>query len=125
MTRPFSPLKTLGELADHDARRKTKYGNRKTTVGGIEFDSAKEAKRWGELQLLERAGQITNLRRQVPYPLTVDGVRVAKLIVDFEYREKGEVVVEDVKSAYTRTLPVWRLKSKLFKAIYGFPVREV
>lgn len=104
----------------------SKYLNKKVTHEGITFDSKKELDRWLELRMLERSGAIHTLRRQVPYPLTVNGAKVAKLIVDFEYFEKGEVrVVEDCKSDYTRKLPVWRLKSKLFNAIYGFPVREV
>ncbi len=103
----------------------TKYGNKKTIVGDFTFDSAKEAKRWGELMLLQRAGQISDLRRQIPYPLVVNGKTVCKLVVDFDYRENGQLIVEDTKSEFTRKLPVWRLKSKLFTAIHGFSVREV
>ena len=103
----------------------TKYGNKKTIVGDFTVDSAKEAKRWGELMLLQRAGQISDLRRQIPYPLVVNGKTVCKLVVDFDYRENGQLIVEDTKSEFTRKLPVWRLKSKLFTAIHGFSVREV
>lgn len=106
-------------------KRPAKYGNRKTVVGDLTFDSAKEAKRWGELQLLERAGAITELTRQVRYALMVNGVKVGALVADFAYRENGLEVVEDTKSEFTRKLPVWRLKSKMFSAQYGFPVREV
>jgi hypothetical protein len=106
-------------------RAPAKYGNIKTPVGDLTFDSAKEARRYGELTLLQRAGQISDLRRQIPYPLIVNGVKVAKLVADFDYQEAGELVVEDVKSPFTRKLPVWRLKSKMFAAQYGFPVREV
>ncbi len=103
----------------------TKYGNKKTIVGDFTFDSAKEAKRWSELMLLQRAGQISDLRRQIPYPLVVNGKTVCKLVVDFDYRENGQLIAEDTKSEFTRKLPVWRLKSKLFTAIHGFSVREV
>ena len=48
---------------------KSKYGSRKTIVDGISFDSKKEASRYRELLLLERAGKIGNLRRQVKYVL--------------------------------------------------------
>lgn len=105
--------------------RAPKYRNRKVELDGLTFDSQKEARRWKELQLLERGGEITDLRRQVPYPLVVNGVKVAKLVADFVYKEYGKDVVEDTKSDFTRKLPVWRLKSKMFAAQYGFPVREV
>lgn len=49
--------------------RRRKYGNRKTTIGGTEFDSLKEARRYQELLLLERAGRITDLQTQVKYVL--------------------------------------------------------
>lgn len=104
----------------------TKYRNRKTEVDGVVFDSAKEAKRWHELKLLERIGEITDLKRQVPFPLVVNDVQVAKLIADFTYSTKsGLQIVEDTKSDMTRKLPVWRLKSKMFAAQYGFQVTEV
>jgi hypothetical protein len=103
-----------------------KYRNRKVEVGGLMFDSAKEARHWGDLCLLERAGKITRLRRQIRYPLVVEGKHICALIADFAYEdEAGALVVEDVKSAYTRTLPVWRIKSKLFAALYGFKIVEV
>jgi len=46
---------------------RSKYRNRKTVVDGITFDSKREAARWQELKLLERAGEITELERQVEY----------------------------------------------------------
>ena len=52
-----------------------KYGNKKTQFAGLTFDSKAEARRYGELQLLERAGLISNLRRQVPIEL-VPGVKL-------------------------------------------------
>jgi hypothetical protein len=104
----------------------TKYGNRKTVVDGITFDSAKEARRYGELKLLERAGQIVDLRVQPEFELDVKGVRVCKYRADFAYREHGgSTVVEDVKSPITAKNPTYRIKSKLLYAIYGIQVREV
>ena len=60
------------------APKRSKYGNRKTEIDGLTFDSAKEAKRWGELKLLERAGRIRKLRRQVSYDLLVNGRKVGR-----------------------------------------------
>lgn len=106
-------------------RRRSKYGNRKTVVDGIEFDSAKEAARYSTLKLLERAGEIKGLQVQPVFPLDVNGVPVARYVADFSYVEKGRRVVEDVKSAATRRLPVYRLKVNLLKALTGIEVVEV
>lgn len=103
----------------------SKYRNTKIVLDGVTFDSLKEADRWAQLKLLERAGKISDLKRQVPFPLVVNGTKVAKLVVDFTYEENGKLIAEDTKSSFTRKLPVWRLKSKMFAAQYGYPVREV
>ena len=106
-------------------KRPAKYLNKKTTVGDITFDSLKEANRWAQLQLLQRAGDIANLQRQVRYPLIINGKRVCSLVADFAYERDGKLIVEDTKSDFTRKLPVWRIKSKLFDAVHGFPIIEV
>jgi len=83
---------------------RTKYGNRKVTLPCGTFDSQKEYCRWKELQLLERAGEIAELRRQVKYELIptqrMDGKCVERsvdYIADFVYQQEGRQVVEDVK----------------------------
>lgn len=103
----------------------SKYRNVKTEVNGISFDSKKEAKRYGELRLLEKAGLIQHLRLQVKYPIVVNGLKVCTWIADFTYDSPTGEVVEDVKSDITRKNPVYRLKCKLVKAIYGISIREV
>lgn len=104
---------------------RSKYGNRKTEVDGITFDSAKEARRWSELRLLERAGQINALQRQVAYPLIVNGKKICTYVCDFEYMDRlGNQIVEDVKSPATRGEPVYRLKKKLMLACRGIEVVE-
>lgn len=104
--------------------RAPKYGNRKTVADGITFASAKEARRYGELKLLERAGQISELTLQPRFPLTVGGLKVCTYVADFQYRDMllDEIVVEDVKGHKTRE---YIIKSKLFRALKGFPVVEV
>ena len=110
----------------------SKYGNQKTTLDGITFDSRKEANRWAELKLLERAGKITFLQRQVSFVLVPKQVRDGKMIerpvvykADFAYKdETGRDVVEDVKSKATKT-QVYILKRKLMLWEYGIEVREV
>lgn len=97
-----------------------KYRNKKTELDGIVFDSALEAKKWQELKLLERAGEITGLQRQVKYDLCVNATKICSYVADFVYTTRdGVFVVYDSKGMI---LPEFRLKAKLFKAIYGFDI---
>lgn len=93
-----------------------KYGNRKVHTPDGWFDSQRELKRWGELKLLERAGAITNLRRQVPYELIpkIAGQRATYFVADFVYEEKGKTVVEDSKG-YRNRLYMLKRKLMLFR----------
>ena len=106
----------------------SKFRSRKTEVDGIVFDSAKEARRWTELRLLESAGAILHLERQVAFDLIAsNGEVVAKYYADFRYKDLAlnQIVVEDTKSDHTRTLPVYRLKKKLMMACHGISITEV
>jgi hypothetical protein len=100
-----------------------KYRNTPTEVDGIRFDSKKEAARWAELQLLERAGQITNLQRQVAFYFEHRGYLLCKYVCDFCYLQDGKQVVEDVKSPASKT-PLYRLKKKMMKAWYETEILE-
>lgn len=129
---------------------RTKYKAKKTEVDGITFDSMKEAKRYQELKILEAAGQIKDLRLQVPYELIpamrepdtigkrggkikgklieraviykADFVYLEKLDIPFSDQEKWEEVVEDVKGMRTKE---YILKRKLMLYRYGIRIREV
>lgn len=112
----------------------SKYGNRKTTVDGFGFDSAKEARRYTELALLQRAGEISDLRRQIRYqlipPQYIDGKQVERpvdYVADFVYVDNrtGRTVIEDVKSKATKKLPAYIIKRKLVLLKYGIRIREV
>lgn len=121
-----------------------KYHNQKTTVDGIPFDSKKEARRYQELKLLEKAGEITDLKRQVEYELIPEQreftneiykkgrnkgcFKKGKLLeqkcsymADFTYIEDGFVIVEDVKGIRT---DVYKIKRKLMLQIYRIRIRE-
>jgi hypothetical protein len=108
-----------------------KYKNKRTKIGDITFDSKRESERWSHLRLLERAGHISELRRQVSYELVPSvkfaGARAAKpairFIADFEYVEAGARVVEDVKSEVTAKLPAFQMKRHLMKYLHGIDVR--
>lgn len=122
-----------------------KYGNKKITAGnGQVFDSKKEYRRYCELTLLERAGEITNLRRQVPFLLIPEqrapstetykrGPRAGHpkqgpvlerrvmYIADFVYEQNGETVVEDAKGLRTNE---YVIKRKLMLYQYGIRIKE-
>ena len=126
---------------------RSKYKAVKTTIDGITFDSKKEAKRYTELKLLEKAGHITHLELQPEYQITINGAKICKYKADFRYftvrqennalsyNSKGEwqtptmtgdkegQIVEDVKGFKT---PIYRLKKRLVEASYpGTLIKEV
>ena len=100
-----------------------KYRNKKTSVDGIRFDSKREANRYMELKLLERAGIIKGLKRQEPYILINKSSygRAIKYVADFVYYEDDKLVVEDVKGVKT---PVYKLKKRLMAERFGIEVKE-
>lgn len=107
--------------------RPNKYGAKAVEVDGINFASKAEARRFAELQLLERGGKISGLRPHVEYPLVVNGQKVGKYTCDSEYSEPGptgepQLVTEDVKGRAARD---WPLRKRLFAALYGRQVREI
>lgn len=108
---------------------RSKYGNRKTQRDGVTFDSRKEARRWSELLLLEKAGAIQNLQRQVRYELLpsqrIDGKvveRAVHYVADFVYEQDGAIVVEDTKGFRT---PDYIIKRKLMLWRHGIRISEV
>lgn len=101
-------------------KRKNKYGAKKTIgADGRTYDSKLESKRAHELQLLEKAGEISEIDYQVPYPLRVDGIQIGLYIADFVYVVDGKTVTEDCKGIRT---PLFNWKAKHFKAQYGFDI---
>lgn len=108
-----------------------KYHNTKVKVDGITFDSKREAARWQELKLLEKAGKIRGVRRQVRYRLIPqqkmsDGrhERPVDYVADFVYVDCGDgaTVVEDAKGMKTKD---YIIKRKLMKYVHGVEIREV
>lgn len=116
-----------------DDEKQNKYKNKKVSVDGKQFDSFLEAKRYSQLRLLEKAGDITDLRTQVKYVLIPsqkrkDGSveRECSYIADFVYMDRmtRETVVEDTKSAATKTRE-YVIKRKLMLHVHGIEIREV
>lgn len=121
-----------------------KYHNHKTRVSNGQIaDSRKEARRYEELLMLQRAGKISDLRSQVPYELIPaqyetyerygkngnrlkDGIklveRAATYVADFVYTEDGKTVVEDTKGVRTAD---YIIKRKLMLHIHGIRIQEI
>lgn len=112
------------KLAEYHKTKPSKYRNKRTVVDGIAFASRREAKRYGELQLLAKFGDVRDLRLQVSYDLhAAGGERVARYVADFVYRDReGTEVVEDAKGVKT---PVYALKRRWMRAEYGIEIVEV
>lgn len=117
--------------ASSGGKKKSKYGAIKTEVDGITFDSRREAHRYKELKLLERAGAINSLELQKEFELQPSfhkngkTYRAIKYVADFAYYdvETKEYVIEDSKGMRT---DVYKLKKKLFEYRYpDFEIREV
>lgn len=103
-------------------KRMSKYKAIRTEVDGIVFDSKGESKRWTYLKNCERKNLIKNLKRQVSYPLKIEDELITSYVADFVYMENGTEIVEDFKGHITS---VFRLKKKLFEALYDKPLRIV
>lgn len=101
-----------------------KFNAVRTVVDGIPFASRKEAARYQELLILQKAGIISDLERQVPYELIpkTDKYRAVKYVADFVYTENGKQVVEDTKGFLT---PEYKIKRKLMYWKHGIEIQEV
>lgn len=126
------PRPSLTAWRDSPAvKGRRKYANEPTVFDGIRFDSKAEARRWGDLQLLLRAGVIRDLQRQVRYVLVPKQARPSggverekAYVADFQYTDAktGRTVVEDVKGAEPA---VWGLKRALMLQVHGVEIRVV
>ena len=88
--------------------RRNKYGAKPTVVDGVRFASKLEATRWQELKLLERAGKIVDLRRQVKIALPAGPMKTPRrhYIADFMYWGADSRVIEDAKGHMTKEFAV-------------------
>lgn len=129
----------LWEAELKKGKKGSNRGNKKITVDGVTYDSQKEYKRYLELVVLERAGVISDLRRQVKYvliptqrePDTVGvrgGIKKGKLIekecayiADYVYMENGKEIVEDCKGFREDD---YIIKRKLMLYIHGIRIKE-
>lgn len=112
--------KQFAQLTGETSRPKYRNVKQKTPDGT--FDSNREFDRWAQLRILERAGLISALKRQVPYPIEINGVKVCTYVADFVYIELGQKIVEDAKGMRTST---YILKRKLMQAVHNITIKEV
>lgn len=117
-------------------RMRTKYGAKKVVRDGMTFDSQIEYKRYCELLLLQRAGAIHDLKRQVEFELIPAQFeqsngkkrgkcleRAVKYVADFVYRDvdTNKTIVEDTKGFKT---PEYKIKRKLMLYVHGIRIKE-
>ena len=114
----------------------SKYHAIPVHVDGVRFASKREAARFLELKLWEKAGQITDLECQPVFPLHVMELwrsgapvvitTIGKYTADFRYLnlQTGEIVIEDVKSTATRT-DAYRVRRKIAEAVHGITIQEI
>lgn len=120
---------------------RSKYGAEKQVIDGERFDSRKEARRYKELLMMQKADKISGLQRQVRYLIVPEhrepdttgpkgGVKRGKVIeraryyvADFVYfdKQQNQTVVEDCKGFRTDT---YKLKKALMLDRYGIRIRE-
>lgn len=108
----------------------SKYGNRKIIIDGIRFDSVAEGRRYTELRLMERAGEIYDLQLQVAFGLIEsqrrhDGSleRGVTYVADFTYYDRNhKYIVEDVKGKRTAE---YIIKRKLMLKVHNIEITEV
>lgn len=115
---------SVPDVPDASPVKRAKYGNRVSVdADGIRWHSDKERRRYAELVLLERDGQIANLERQKRYQIDWNGVRICSYVADFVYEEMPlrALVVEDCKGMRTRE---YKTKAKLMLAAFGITIRE-
>ena len=102
-------------------------------LDGFTFDSQKEARRYSELKILVRVGEISELELQKSFVLA-ESVKfnneprakpAIRYVADFAYMENGVMMVEDVKSKATKSLPVYRMKKHLMKSVHDIEIQEI
>ena len=101
------------------AAKVSKYGNKKTVIDDIKFDSKKEADYYCELKLLKKAGRVLTFLMQVPFNLPGGVVYKADFMV---FYADGQVDVVDTKGVRTA---VFIMKKKQVESLYPVTIREI
>lgn len=118
-------VNSKGVITVHDEPKKpSKYRSRKTTVDNFVFHSAREAKHYQTLKIMEKAGKISCLELQPEFVFSINGKKMFSYFGDFRYLdlEDGKVKIVDAKGFRT---PVYKLKRKIVEAHFGIEIMEV
>jgi Protein of unknown function (DUF1064) len=118
---PADLAKVAGNLQAH-IRTPLKFHNEPVRIAGRYFDSKLEARRWGELELLQKAGSICDLEFHKRWYLHVNGIQIGYYESDATYTEDGQTVIEDSKGVRTA---IYRWKKRHVMAQYGIAIREI
>ena len=102
--------------------RRSKYGAIRTVVDNITFDSKAEARRYGELKWMEKVGDVSEIIVHPHFSISVNGILICMVELDFQYLAKDKRTFEDVKG---RDNALSRLKRKLVEAQYGIKVKLI
>jgi hypothetical protein len=120
---------TIDQKCANKKTGKTKYKNVKTEIDGIKFDSKRESIRYIDLKMWEKAGEISDLKLQVPFELFPSQKRDGKVIelpckyiADFTYYRNGELIVEDAKGHKTTE---YKIKRKAMLFFHNIKIVEV
>lgn len=109
-----------------DGRQVGKYGSIQRIVDNIKFPSIKEAEYYILLKSKLLGGDIKGFKRQVKYELRVNEVLVCSYICDFVVSNwDGTWEVIDVKSDFTRKIPLYKIKKALMQAVHSIKIKEV
>lgn len=123
---PYASFKDFGK------KKTGKVNHEKVVINGIQFDSLAEADRYKILRVMEKTGKIKDLKCHPRWEIIpaqkVEGHRsfqAAHYTADFQYIKDDKLVVEDVKSEYTRQAEDYKLRRKLMMLMHGIYVHEV
>lgn len=104
---------------------KMKYKNKFVTIDGIKFQSEKEGAFYEECKRRVAAGELIKFERQKTYKLEFNGVLICRYRADFIlYPVGGGMIVVDVKSEFTREMPLYKIKKNLMLAVHGIKIHE-
>lgn len=98
-----------------------------TWIDGHRFPSRREARRYGDLKLLLRAGKIANLSLQPSFKVKIKGKHLCTYTADFSYDDLagGQTIIEEIKSSGTRRDPYYRLRKKAAELYHEITIQEI
>lgn len=122
----MSPQEFRDYLNRTEKARTSKFGAVPTeTADGQKFKSILEADFYTRMWVLQKAGEVTLIEREIRYELIVNGVFIAAYLLDFRITyATGVVDFIDCKSQPTKT-PLYMMKKQLMKALFDIDIKEI